>query len=161
MTAAAAMRLVDAAATARAGALLADCVRPGMVITLDGELGAGKTTLVRGLLRAAGVTGAIKSPTYDLVEHYPLSSIYFYHIDLYRFTNAQEWEGAGLAECFRSDSVCLVEWPSRATGLLPVADLALTLEWPELSAGRLLHARAHGAAGERCRVALIAARPRA
>ena len=155
------LALRDAAATLHAGEVIAAHIMPGMVVTLDGDLGAGKTTLVRGLLRAASVTGPIKSPTYDLVEHYPLSSIYFYHIDLYRFTNADDWEGAGLAECFRPDSVCLVEWPSRAAGLLPVADLALALEWPAHDSGRLLQARAHGAAGERCRAALMAALPRA
>jgi tRNA threonylcarbamoyladenosine biosynthesis protein TsaE len=155
------LALADAAATSHAGAILAKHVTPGMVITLEGDLGAGKTTLVRGLLRAAGVEGPIKSPTYDVVEHYPLSSIYFYHIDLYRFTNADDWENAGLAECFRIDSVCLVEWPSQAAGLLPVPDLALTLEWPGDGTGRLLHARAQGAAGERCRAALIDALPHA
>src|SRR3982750_3787974 len=155
------LALPDADATTRAGAIIAHGVAPGMVITLDGDLGAGKTTLVRGLLRAAGVQGPIKSPTYDLVEHYPLSSIYFYHIDLYRFTNADEWEGAGLAECFRPDAVCLVEWPSRAAALLATPDVALTLQWPARTAGRTLQARAHGAAGERCRAALIAALPRA
>ena len=151
------LALPDAHATLLAGAVMAPHIAPGMVITLEGDLGAGKTTLVRGLLRAAGVEGPIKSPTYDLVEHYPLSSIYFYHIDLYRFTNADDWENAGLAECFRADSVCLVEWPARAAGLLPVPDLALELEWPVQTAGRVLHARAHGAVGERCRAALIAA----
>ena len=153
--------LADADETARAGGVIAPHVQPGMVITLDGDLGAGKTTLVRGLLRAAGVTGLIKSPTYDLVEHYPLSSIYFYHIDLYRFTNAAEWEGAGLAECFRPDAVCLVEWPSRVGSLLPPADLALALHWPAQGEGRTLDPTAHGAAGERCRAALIERFPRA
>ena len=155
------LRMRDAAATMRAGAALAGCVVPGMVIALSGELGAGKTTLVRGLLRAAGVEGPIKSPTYDLVEHYPLSSIYFYHIDLYRFANAEEWENAGLAECFRADSVCLVEWPARAAAYLPVPDLALELGWPAHGEGRTLDVRAHGPAGERCRAALIAALPAA
>ena len=149
--------LRDAAATLRAGAALAACVAPGMVITLEGDLGAGKTTLARGLLRAAGVQGAIKSPTYDLVEHYPLSSIYFYHIDLYRFTNVDDWEGAGLAECFREDSVCLVEWPSRVGALLPTPDLALRLAFAPDGEGRVLDVAATGAAGERCRDALIAA----
>jgi tRNA threonylcarbamoyladenosine biosynthesis protein TsaE len=149
--------LPDAAATLHAGAVLAPQVAPGMVITLEGDLGAGKTTLVRGLLRACGVTGPIKSPTYDLVEHYPLSSIYFYHIDLYRFTNATEWEHSGLSECFRADSICLVEWPSRAAGLLPDPDLTLVLAWPAHSEGRTLEPYARSAAGERCRHALIAA----
>jgi tRNA threonylcarbamoyladenosine biosynthesis protein TsaE len=144
------LALPDAAATLRAGEALAGCVAPGMVIALSGELGAGKTTLVRGLLRAAGVEGPIKSPTYDLVEHYPLSSIYFYHIDLYRFTNADEWENAGLAECFREDSVCLVEWPARAADYLPAPDLALELAWPAHGEGRTLDVHACSAAGERC-----------
>jgi len=126
-----------------------------MVITLSGELGAGKTTLVRGLLRAAGVEGPIKSPTYDLVEHYPLSSIYFYHIDLYRFTDAEEWENAGLSDCFRDDSVCLVEWPAHAGDYLSAPDLALDLAWPAQGEGRTLAVRAHSPIGERCRTALM------
>ena len=151
--------LADTDATTRAGAAIAPYVRPGMVITLHGNLGAGKTTLVRGLLRAVGVTGPVKSPTYDLVEHYPLSSIYFYHIDLYRFNDPAEWESSGLAECFRPDAACLVEWPSRVGGLLPTPDLALALHWPTHGDGRTLHAIADGAAGERCRAALIALFP--
>ena len=155
------LMLADAAATARAGELIAPHVRPGMLITLDGDLGAGKTTLVRGLLRAAGVTGPIKSPTYDLVEHYPLSSIYFYHIDLYRFTDAEEWEASGLAECFRPDATCLVEWPERIGDLLPAPDVALDLGFPAQGDGRVLAVRARSTIGERCRAALIAAFPHA
>jgi len=151
------LALPDAATTEHAGAMLVPHLAGGMVVTLDGDLGAGKTTLVRGLLRARGVQGPIKSPTFDLVEHYPLSSIYFYHIDLYRFTNADEWEQSGLSECFRADSVCLVEWPSRAAGLLPDPDLALVLAWPAHGEGRTLAPRAFSAAGERCRDALSAA----
>ena len=153
------LALPHAAATLQAGAILAQHVTPGMVITLEGDLGAGKTTLVRGLLRAAGVEGPIKSPTYDLVEHYPLSSIYFYHVDLYRFTNASEWEDAGLAECFRNDATVLVEWPSRAASILPVPDLALVLAFDAHGRGRTLQLRAHGARGERCRDDLIASWP--
>jgi len=153
------LHLADADATARAGALIARSVQPGMVITLEGDLGAGKTTFVRGLLRAAGVTGPIKSPTYDLVEHYPLSSIYFYHVDLYRFTDASEWEDAGLSECFRPDATVLVEWPSRAASILPAPDLALALGFDATRGGRTLRVRALGARGERCRDDLIAAWP--
>jgi tRNA threonylcarbamoyladenosine biosynthesis protein TsaE len=147
-------RLRDEAETLQAGALLAPHVVAGMVIALAGDLGVGKTTLVRGLLRAAGVQGPIKSPTYDLVEHYSVSSIYFYHIDLYRFTDAREWDASGLAECFREDAVCLVEWPSRLAGILPEPDLALALAWPAQGEGRILRIDAHGVRGERCRVAL-------
>ena len=67
-----------------------------MVVTLQGELGTGKTTFVRGLLRARGIRGAVKSPTYTLVEHYPISSLYFFHFDFYRFTNPNEWDSAGM-----------------------------------------------------------------
>jgi tRNA threonylcarbamoyladenosine biosynthesis protein TsaE len=151
------LALADAAATARAGQALAGCVAPGMVVTLAGDLGAGKTTLVRALLRAAGVTGPVKSPTFDLVEHYPLSNIYFYHIDLYRFVTADDWEGAGLAECFGDDTVCLVEWPGNAGRRLDAPDLALELAWPARGEGRVLRAQAHTGAGERCLRALTAA----
>jgi tRNA threonylcarbamoyladenosine biosynthesis protein TsaE len=82
--------LPDAAATERAGAALARVLAPGMVVTLAGDLGAGKTTLARGVLRALGWKGAVKSPTYTLVEHYPLSNLYFYHFDFYRFDAADE-----------------------------------------------------------------------
>src|SRR5258708_11379289 len=119
--------LADAAATERAGAALAPALVGGMVITLHGDLGAGKTTVVRGALRAMGWAGPVKSPTYTLVEHYPFSSLYFYPFDFYRFADPSEWETAGLADCFRSDSVCLVEWPERVAGLLPPADLDVTL----------------------------------
>jgi len=142
-------QLPDAAATLRAGAALAPRVVGGMVITLEGDLGAGKTTLVRGVLRARGVEGAIKSPTYTLVEHYPLSSLYFYHIDFYRFNNAEEWETAGLPECFRDDAACLIEWPQRVAALLPPADLALTLGLAS-GGGRTLTAHASTEAGKRC-----------
>jgi len=155
------LRVDDAEETARAGAVMAPHVRAGMLIALSGDLGGGKTTLVRGLLRAAGVHGPIKSPTYDLVEHYPLSRIYFYHIDLYRFTSAEEWESSGLAECIRKDATCIVEWPERVGDLLPPPDVCLDLAWPAHGAGRVLAVRAQGLAGERGRDALIAAFPRA
>jgi tRNA threonylcarbamoyl adenosine modification protein YjeE len=82
-----------------------------MIVTLSGDLGTGKTTLTRGLLRALGWTASVKSPTYTLVEHYPFSSLYFYHFDFYRFIDPEEWETAGLSECFREDAVCVIEWP--------------------------------------------------
>lgn len=127
------------------------------MITLSGPLGSGKTTLVRGLLRARGVGGAIKSPTFTLVEHYPVSSLYFYHIDLYRLAHPSEWETTGLAECFRSDSVCLVEWPERAAERLPTPDLELVLSYPAQGAGRRLQVRAKCPAGERCESAIRSA----
>jgi tRNA threonylcarbamoyladenosine biosynthesis protein TsaE len=127
-----------------------------MVVTLDGDLGAGKTTLVRGLLRGLGIGGAIKSPTYTLVEHYPVSSLYFYHFDFYRFKSPDEWDSAGMAEYFRDDAVCIVEWPERVGNRLPVPDLALSLAYAPDGDGRELVATAHSVAGEQCVKALAA-----
>ncbi len=154
------IELSDAAATLAAGARAASALGGGMVVTLAGDLGAGKTTLVRGMLRALGWTQTVKSPTYTLVEHYPFSNLYFYHFDFYRFTEPSEWETAGLSECFDARSVCVVEWPERVRGMLPVADLVLTLTWHPLPGsrqdGRLLAAIAHTEAGERCLDAILA-----
>ena len=158
MTTSARMHLADVAATERAGAAMARALAGGMVVALHGDLGSGKTTLVRGALRALGWTGPVKSPTYTLVEYYPFSSLYFYHFDFYRFADPDEWETAGLADCFRSDSVCLVEWPERVGGLLPPADLDVTLSHAPADAdGRELTLAASTPAGERCRVAIAAA----
>jgi tRNA threonylcarbamoyladenosine biosynthesis protein TsaE len=153
-----ALHLNDVAATERCGAALAPELEGGMIVTLHGDLGTGKTTLVRGLLRACGWAGAVKSPTYTLVEHYPISSLYLYHFDFYRFVDPSEWETAGLAEYFRHDSVCLVEWPERVEDLLPPPDLAITLAHPAGGAsGRELALQARTAAGERCLTAIVAA----
>jgi tRNA threonylcarbamoyladenosine biosynthesis protein TsaE len=145
--------LPDAAATEACGAAIAPAVSGGMVITLRGELGSGKTTLVRGLLRARGIAGPIKSPTYSLVEHYLLSSLYFYHFDFYRFRSSDEWDAAGMSEYFRDDTACIVEWPERAGDRLPAADLALSLAYGR-SSGRELVATAHTSAALRCLTAL-------
>jgi tRNA threonylcarbamoyladenosine biosynthesis protein TsaE len=119
-----------------------------MVATLSGDLGAGKTTLVRGALRELGWEGPVKSPTYTLVEYYPISSLYFYHFDFYRFSDPEEWETAGLAELFRRDSACLVEWPERVANLLPLPDLEIVLT--HAGEGRDLCAVSHSANGDRC-----------
>src|SRR5258708_12980406 len=113
------LNLPDAAATARLGAALAAGVLPGRVLHLSGELGSGKTTLVRGLLRALGIQGAVKSPTYTWVEPYRISSLDLYHFDFYRFDKKTEWLSSGLREYFRPDAVCVVEWPEPIGSLLP------------------------------------------
>ena len=97
------------------------------MIYLSGNLGAGKTTLARGLLRALGYVGRVKSPTYTLVELYELSRLYLYHFDFYRFDQPLEFEEAGLREYFNSDAVCLVEWPEKAAGL-PAADMRVLMQ---------------------------------
>ena len=140
--------LADPDATARAGAALAPGLRGGMIVTLSGELGSGKTTLVRGMLRALGWTGPVKSPSFALVEHYQFSSLYFYHFDFYRFEDPEAWDSTGFAEYFRPDAVAVVEWPERVKGRLPPADVALSLEHAE--PGRRLELRAGTPAGDAC-----------
>lgn len=151
------LELPDPAATERAGAAIAPCLRGGMLVTLSGELGSGKTTLARGVVRALGWRGPVKSPTYTLVEHYELSSLYLYHIDSYRFADPGEWETSGLAECFDSAAVTLVEWPERLANLLPTADLEFALAVH--GSGRLLRATAHTKEGDSCLRALDASFP--
>ena len=119
--------LADPGATLAAGADIAADLR-GRVLHLSGELGAGKTTLVRGLLRALGHQGSAKSPSYALVEPYTLSRLHLYHFDFYRFNDPREWEASGFAEYFRPDSICVIEWPERLGAWLPATDLSLRLE---------------------------------
>jgi len=123
--------LPDPAATEALGAALASGARAGRVIHLRGDLGAGKTTLVRGLLRALGHAGRVKSPTYTLVEPYELSSLHFYHFDFYRLKNKEEWEQAGFREYFNGEALCAVEWPERAHGLLAPPDLDIELRFED------------------------------
>ncbi|HUY04025.1 MAG TPA: tRNA (adenosine(37)-N6)-threonylcarbamoyltransferase complex ATPase subunit type 1 TsaE [Rhodocyclaceae bacterium] len=119
--------LPDEAATLALGAALAPALTPGLVIALEGDLGAGKTTLVRGLLRGLGHEGKVKSPTYTFVELYAISRLNLYHFDFYRLNQPEEYLDAGLDEYFQGDGVCLVEWPERAGKYLPPADLRLRL----------------------------------
>lgn len=97
-------------------------------ITLHGDLGAGKTTLVRHLLRALGVQGRIKSPTYAVVEPHEAGGLAIWHFDFYRFDDPREWEDAGLRDIFATPGLKLAEWPEKAAGLAPPADLAIYLE---------------------------------
>ena len=99
-----------------------------MVIFLRGDLGSGKTTLVRALLRALGHTGRVKSPTYTLLEQYEAGGLNLRHFDLYRFQNEEEWDAAGFRDEFDGNNVCLVEWPEKAHGLIPQADLEIIFE---------------------------------
>ena len=120
--------LPDAAATERLGAALAPGIGPGRVLHLRGELGAGKTTVARGLLRALGYAGRVKSPTYAVVEPYTLSRLHLYHFDFYRFSEKAEWVNSGFRDYFSPATACIVEWPERAGGLLAPPDLEIRLE---------------------------------
>lgn len=142
------IELVDESASVAFGealgqalALLPDAV----VIHLRGDLGAGKTTLSRGILRALGHQGAVKSPTYTLVEIYELAGRRLYHFDLYRLGDPEELEYMGIRDYFTDTSVCLIEWPDRGQGILPDADLQIELE-PFLS-GRQARLFPHSARG--------------
>lgn len=102
-------------------------ITPGMVVFIHGDLGAGKTTLVRAMLREWGVSGAIKSPTYTIVEPYELAHTWVYHFDLYRLASAEELEFLGGRDYWSAHSICLLEWPEKGAGCLPEPDLELTI----------------------------------
>lgn len=140
------LSLPDEAATRRLGAALAQGARGGLVLHLSGELGTGKTTLVRGLLEALGYGGRVKSPTYTLVEPYTVSRLHLYHFDFYRIKGEAEWVSSGFQEHFGPEALCVVEWPERAGRALPAPDLLILLK--HANGGRLALLCAHSPAGE-------------
>ncbi len=131
----------EAACAACAAALAARPALADAYVELHGPLGAGKTTFVRHLLRALGVTGRIKSPTYAVLEPYTLPGLVISHFDFYRFTDPREWTDAGFRELFASPGLKLAEWPEHAAGVLPVADLRLFIE-PQPDDSRQVRAEA-------------------
>ena len=150
--------LASETTTLALGAALARGALPGRVLFLSGDLGAGKTTLVRGLLRALGWTGRVKSPTYALVELYAVSGLNLYHFDFYRFKDSEEWVNSGFREHFNPESLCIVEWPEKAQGLLAPADLHITLEITGAppAVGRRAAFVAHSASGRDWRRSALA-----
>jgi len=118
------------------------------VIYLRGDLGAGKTTLVRALLQALGYAGRVKSPTYTLLEQYEAGGLHLRHFDLYRFQDEEEWEAAGFRDEFDGCNVCLIEWPEKAKELLPQADIEIIFEI--LSSGRNVTLHTNTETGREC-----------
>ena len=166
------LKLQDEGATARLGEALAAFLMAtgsGLFIYLSGDLGAGKTTLVRALLHALGVEGPIKSPTFTLMEPYVALlqqasginqnvSLYCYHFDFYRFTDPREWLEAGFREHFDEHALCLVEWPEKAAGEghLPEPDVAIDLFADGDGRRATLHATT--SRGQACVAAVVSSR---
>jgi tRNA threonylcarbamoyladenosine biosynthesis protein TsaE len=154
------LALADEAATVRLGAALAAAlVAPAFIpastpslssftLHLQGDLGTGKTTLARALLRALGVTGRIKSPTYTLVELYNISRYDVQHFDLYRISDPREWHDAGFDEYLSQPSLKLIEWPEKAAGALPPPDIEIQLQHVNDSRHATLISRSE--TGQRC-----------
>lgn len=111
------------------GRCLAAVMRPPLVIWLEGELGSGKTTLTRGVLRGLGHDGPVRSPTYTLLEPYDLGPWRVFHLDLYRLGSPEELEYLGLRDLLDEDSILMVEWPQKGRGAVPVADVEIHLSY--------------------------------
>lgn len=137
------------------GNALATVLSPGLQIWLEGNLGMGKTTLTRGVLRGLGHEGKVKSPTYTLIEPYVVSRLDLYHFDFYRFNSPDEYLDAGLDEYFAGEGVCMVEWPDKALPHLPSPDVEIRLEAREN--GRFVEISGNTEAGRTCVIGLVKA----
>ena len=146
------LKLADEQATLKLGADFARTLEAGVNVYLHGDLGAGKTTLVRGGLHGLGFIGKVKSPTYTLVEPYQVLNnktiVNLYHFDLYRFMDEEEWDAAGFRDYFNPHSVCLIEWPDKAGSLIPQADIDVFLELN--GEGRIARLVGNTRAGKAC-----------
>ena len=146
--------LADEQAMSDFGARIARITQGHGLIFLEGNLGMGKTTLSRGIIRGLGHVGAVKSPTFTLVEPYEIGDVRAFHFDLYRLVDPEELEFLGIRDYFEGDALCLIEWPQRGAGVLPKADLDITIS--PRAGGRSLLLRSHSAKGERWRAVLAA-----
>ena len=144
--------LPDEAATLAFGQRLASILEPGLLVTLSGTLGAGKTTLARGILRGLGYPGKVKSPTYTLAEPYEVMlagrMVTVIHFDLYRMASPEEFLDAGFREHFNENSVCIVEWPEKGDPVLPPPDIHVNLSLA--GDGRDVELRALSDKGHQC-----------
>lgn len=138
--------LADEQAMSDFGARIARVTRGHGLIFLEGNLGMGKTTLSRGIIRGLGHVGAVKSPTFTLVEPYEIGDIRAFHFDLYRLVDPEELEFLGIRDYFEDDALCLIEWPDKGVGFLPKPDLTITIS-PQDS-GRSLKILSQGSRGE-------------
>ncbi|HHW64703.1 MAG TPA: tRNA (adenosine(37)-N6)-threonylcarbamoyltransferase complex ATPase subunit type 1 TsaE [Rhodocyclaceae bacterium] len=147
--------LADEKDTETLGSALSTVLLPGLQIWLEGNLGTGKTTLTRGVLRGLGYEGKVKSPTYTLIEPYVVSRLDLYHFDFYRFNSPDEYLDAGLDEYFEGQGVCMVEWPDKALPYLPSPDVEVRLEASEN--GRFVEIGGNTEAGRTCVIGLVKA----
>ncbi|MBF4556930.1 tRNA (adenosine(37)-N6)-threonylcarbamoyltransferase complex ATPase subunit type 1 TsaE [Pseudomonas sp. p50] len=138
--------LADEEAMTAFGARIAKTTEGHGLIFLEGDLGAGKTTLSRGIIRGLGHVGAVKSPTFTLVEPYEIGDIRAFHFDLYRLVDPEELEYLGIRDYFEDDALCLIEWPRKGAGFLPKPDLTITIS-PQDS-GRSLQIVSQSSRGE-------------
>ncbi|MFJ4251017.1 tRNA threonylcarbamoyladenosine biosynthesis protein TsaE [Pseudomonas helmanticensis] len=138
--------LADEQAMSDFGARIARVTQGHGLIFLEGNLGMGKTTLSRGIIRELGHVGAVKSPTFTLVEPYEIGDIRAFHFDLYRLVDPEELEFLGIRDYFDDDALCLIEWPDKGAGFLPKPDLTITIS-PQDS-GRSLKILSQGSRGE-------------
>jgi tRNA threonylcarbamoyladenosine biosynthesis protein TsaE len=138
--------LSDPEAQVAFGRRLAALLPPRLVVYLQGDLGTGKTTLTRGLLSGLGHEGAARSPTYTLLEPYELADRRLYHLDLYRLGDPEELEYLGLRDLLAEDAIWMVEWPERGLGVLPPADLRISIAYA--ADGRRLRISAETASGQ-------------
>ena len=138
--------LADEQAMSDFGARIARITQGHGLIFLKGNLGMGKTTLSRGIIRGLGHAGAVKSPTFTLVEPYEIGDIRAFHFDLYRLVDPEELEYLGIRDYFEDDALCLIEWPEKGAGFLPKPDLTITIS-PQDS-GRSLNILSQGSRGE-------------
>ncbi|MFJ3008545.1 tRNA (adenosine(37)-N6)-threonylcarbamoyltransferase complex ATPase subunit type 1 TsaE [Pseudomonas fluorescens] len=138
--------LADEQAMSDFGARIARVTQGHGLIFLEGNLGMGKTTLSRGIIRGLGHVGAVKSPTFTLVEPYEIGDVRAFHFDLYRLVDPEELEFLGIRDYFEDDALCLIEWPDKGAGFLPKPDLTITIT-PQDS-GRSLKILSQGSRGK-------------